>query len=123
MHRFLTVFTFLAVAAVAAPALAQEQEHGGAAAPHDAQWVQQKVQVCASCHGKNGVSTNPAFPTIAGQYQSYLYHALESYKNGSRKNPIMGAQVGSLTDAQLQALAAYFSQQKSPLYTPSFNIE
>src|SRR5699024_60210 len=119
--RFLTFFTFFAVAALATPVLAQE-EHG-AEAPHDAQWVQQKVQVCASCHGKNGVSTNPMFPTLAGQYESYLYHALESYKNGTRKNAIMHAQVGGLTHDQMQALAAYFSQQESPLYTPSFNIE
>src|SRR5699024_4501606 len=111
---------FLAVTAVSAPALAQEH---GAVAPHDAQWVQQKVQVCASCHGKNGVSTNPAFPTIAGQYESYLYHSLKSYKDGTRKNAIMGAQVGSLTDGQLRALAAHFAQQESPLHTPSFNVE
>lgn len=120
MHRFLTVFSFLAVAAVTVPALAQEH---GAAAPHDAQWVQQKVQVCASCHGKNGVSTNPMFPIIAGQYESYLYQALKSYKTGVRENAIMSAQVGSLTDDQLQALAAYFARQESQLYMPSFHVE
>jgi len=120
MHRFFTVFSVAALLLVGTVAMAQEH---ATAAPHDQEWVQQKVQVCASCHGKNGVSTNPAFPTIAGQYESYLYHSLKSYKDGTRKNAIMGAQVGSLTDGQLRALAAHFAQQESPLHTPSFNVE
>lgn len=116
MHRFLTVFAFVALAFAGTSALAQEH---GAAAPHGPQWVQQKIQVCQTCHGKNGVSTTPNFPTIAGQYESYLYHALKAYRDGGRKNAIMAGQVRGMTDAQLEALAAYFSRQESPLYTPS----
>lgn len=118
MHRFVSILSLVALALVGTTALAQEHD---AAAPHDQAWVQQKVQVCAACHGKNGVSTTPTFPIIAGQYESYLLHALKAYRDGGRSNPIMGGQVGNMTDAQLQALATYFSQQETPLYTPTLD--
>lgn len=118
MHRFLAVLLFIALIAVGAPVLAQEHDEG--AAPHGPEWVQQKVKVCESCHGKNGAApTAPMFPIIAGQYESYLLHALKSYRNGERSNPIMHAQVANLTNAQLAALAEYFSNQESSLYTPT----
>lgn len=121
MHRFLAVFSFIALVAAAAPALAQEHgEH--AAAPHGPEWIQQKVKVCASCHGKYGASpTSPRFPIIAGQYESYLFHALKAYRDGGRSNPIMAAQVKGMTNAQLHALAEYFSAQESRLYTPTMD--
>lgn len=118
MQRLVAVFAFIALIAFGAPALAQE--HGDAAAPHGSEWLQQKIKVCASCHGKTGASpTTPNFPIIAGQYESYLFHALKSYRNGERKNPIMSAQVANMTNAQLRALAAWFAKQESPLYTPT----
>lgn len=116
MHRFVAILSLVALALVSTPVLAQEH---GESAPHGPEWVQQKVKVCASCHGQHGVSTVPTFPIIAGQYESYLFHALQAYRDGERQNPIMAAQVGSMTNAQLHALAAYFSQQETPLYTPT----
>src|SRR5690625_3537817 len=118
MHRFLAVFCFIALLVAGAPVMAQDE---GEAAPHDADWVQQKVQTCQGCHGENGVSTAPTFPTIAGQYESYLLHALKGYRDGGRSNPVMAPQVADLTDAQLQALAHYYSKQETPLYTPELN--
>lgn len=80
----------------------------------------QKVTVCAACHGADGKSTNPAmYPNLAGQYDTYLEHALKEYRAGLRKNPIMGAQAASLTDPEITELARYFAAQPSPLYTPS----
>lgn len=120
MHRSLALFLFITLIAAGVPALAQE--HAEKAAPHGPEWVQQKVKVCASCHGKKGASpTSSKFPIIAGQYESYLFHALKSYRDGERKNAIMSAQVGKMTNAQLQALAAYFSEQESKLYTPTID--
>lgn len=137
MHRLLAVSLFIALLAFGIPALAQE--HGGsaaatgetaahgsehAAAPHGPEWVQQKVKVCAGCHGKHGASpTTPMFPIIAGQYESYLFHALKAYRDGTRSSAIMAAQVQGLTNAQLEALAEYFASQESPLYTPTLERE
>lgn len=71
-----------------------------------------KSAACAACHGADGVSATPGFPTLAGQYHDYLYHALKDYKSGKRKNPIMAGQVANLTDADMADLAAYFAAQK-----------
>ena len=44
----------------------------------------EKSATCVACHGENGISATPTFPNIAGQYADYIYHALNSYKNGGR---------------------------------------
>lgn len=80
----------------------------------------EKAAPCTACHGANGAKpTLPDAPVLAGQYTNYLKHALHEYQSGARKNAIMGAQIKSLTDADIEALATYFSAQLSPLYTPS----
>ena len=71
-----------------------------------------KSESCAACHGADGVSQVPMFPTLAGQHQDYLYHALKDYKTGKRNNPLMAEQVKPLSDADLRDLATYFSKQK-----------
>ncbi|MDN5939496.1 MAG: cytochrome c [Salinisphaera sp.] len=104
---------------------AEEGGHHGAQQqqPHGPEWVQQKIKTCAACHGKGGISTTPMFPIIAGQYQDYLVQALTAYREGKRSNPIMGAQAKGLTDAQIQALASYYSAQPSPLHIPTVHLE
>jgi cytochrome c553 len=71
-----------------------------------------KSEACAACHGVDGVSAAPTFPTLAGQYRDYLYHALKDYKSGKRTNAIMAGQVQNLSDADMADLAAYYSKQK-----------
>ena len=76
-----------------------------------------KSQACAACHGPDGNSpTGPDFPRLAGQHYDYLLKALRDYKSGARKNPIMGAQVGSLSPQDLADLAAFYSRQKGSLH-------
>ncbi len=70
---------------------------------------------CAACHGARGVSTNPEFPSLAGQYQDYLLQALKEYKSGERKNAIMNGIASSLSLEQMKELAAYFAKQSGPL--------
>ena len=66
---------------------------------------------CASCHGARGVSTNPQYPSLAGQYPDYLLQALKEYKSGKRKNAIMNGMASSLSLAQMKKLAQYFGHQ------------
>ncbi len=80
-----------------------------------------KLVVCAACHGENGVALQPIYPNLAGQQDSYIEHALHAYKSGERKNPIMGAQVGTLSDVDIQQLAAWFSQQPAKDYVPDID--
>ena len=46
---------------------------------------------CAGCHGQQGVSANPIWPSLAGQDARYLADALKAYKDGSRDNATMKA--------------------------------
>ena len=66
---------------------------------------------CAACHGADGNSTIPANPKLAGQYDSYLVHALKSYRDGSRQNAIMAGFAANLSDQDIADLAAYFAAQ------------
>jgi cytochrome c553 len=76
-----------------------------------------KSQTCAACHGPDGNSpTGPDFPRLAGQHYDYLLKSLRDYKSGARKNPIMGAQVGSLNPQDMADLAAFYSSQKGSLH-------
>ncbi len=69
-------------------------------------------QTCQACHGADGNSTNPQYPTLAGQHADYLVHALKGYKNGDRKNPIMSGFAASLSPADMKNVAAWFASQK-----------
>ncbi len=103
MNRLL----ILALACFSAPAFAAGDAPSG----------KQKSQACAACHGPDGNSpTAPDFPRLAGQHYDYLLKALRDYKSGARKNPIMGAQVGSLTSRDMADLAAFYSGQKGSLH-------
>lgn len=81
---------------------------------------EEKAAPCAACHGANGISQSPAFPNLAGQHATYLVHALEQYQSGGRNNPIMAGQVQSLSDQDIEDLAAFYSQQVG-LYTPKYD--
>lgn len=78
-----------------------------------------RVVVCAACHGENGASQLPMYPNLAGQQRSYIEHVLHAYKSGERKNAIMSAQAAGLSDADIQQLAAWYSQQPAKVYTPN----
>jgi cytochrome c553 len=77
----------------------------------DAVAGQEKSKACASCHGADGKSPSPAFPTLAGQYEDYLLNALRQYKKGERKNPVMAGMVAGLSDQDMADLAAYYASQ------------
>jgi len=90
-----------------------------AAVPAAAGGKPAQVAVCASCHGETGVSATPMFPNLAGQHRSYLEVALKGYKSGARKNAVMAGQAAGLSDADIKALALWYSSQKPVLYTVS----
>lgn len=67
---------------------------------------------CAGCHGMNGKSNNPMYPNLAGQKENYLVKATKDYRDGNRKDPMMGSMVTGLSDDDIADLAAYFSSVK-----------
>ncbi len=64
---------------------------------------------CGACHGQNGIGLSPGWPTLAGQHEDYLVHALNQYRSGMRQDPVMGALVSSLPDETVALLAKYYS--------------
>lgn len=68
-----------------------------------------KATACTACHGQNGISVNAMWPTLAGQHEDYLLHALKQYRDGSRKDPVMTAQAALIAEEDLPRLAAYFA--------------
>ena len=79
-----------------------------AATSAHAQTLDEKVQLCAACHGENGVPVDKSVPIIAGQHQGYLYLQLRDYKRGSRKNEIMSPIAETMERDDMMALAEYF---------------
>jgi cytochrome c553 len=69
---------------------------------------------CAACHGVNlNKPVSPEYPKLAGQHGDYVYWALRQYQMGNgnphfgRNNPIMQAQVQSLSQSDMKDIAAY----------------
>lgn len=104
MKAITSAITILAVAMISSSALAADAAAGKA-----------KSAVCAACHGQNGKAVIPGYPNLAGQNEQYLVASLKAYKSGARTGgnaPIMSAQAGMLSDADIANLAAYYASLK-----------
>lgn len=70
-----------------------------------------KAALCTACHGVNGNSANPEWPTLAGQSARYIEEQLRLFRAGHRNNAVMYPLAMALTDEDIADLAAYFSTQ------------
>ena len=80
----------------------------GAAQAADINAGKAKSASCAGCHGPAGISMIPMYPNIAGQKSQYLVKQLKAFRDGSRKDPVMGAMAKPLTDDDIANVSAYF---------------
>lgn len=74
-----------------------------------------KAALCASCHGANGIAAAPMYPNLAGQNDAYIISSLKAFRDKSRNGgmaAIMQMQATSLSDADIDNLAAYYSSLK-----------
>lgn len=93
---------------------------GGNALAQGSQSIEEKVKLCTTCHGEQGIPINKQTPVIWGQNEGYLYLQLRDFKSGMRKNAIMNPIAEQLEKGDLLALAAYFTKLKWPnLQQPS----
>jgi len=81
-----------------------------------------KSAVCAACHGPDGNSPSDLYPKIAGQHSSYLVKQLQEFKSGERENAIMLGMVTTLSEQDMEDLAAYYASQTSTPETVSKEI-
>ena len=77
----------------------------------DAEAGKAKSAVCAACHGVDGNSSNPMWPSLAGQHASYIYKQLSDFKASRRINASMSGMVAGLSDDDMKNLAAYYETQ------------
>ena len=72
---------------------------------------QSKAAVCGACHGADGNSINPEWPSLAGQHEDYTADQLKAFKDGQRENILMSSQAIGLTEQDMLDLGAYFASQ------------
>jgi cytochrome c553 len=70
-----------------------------------------KAALCFACHGPNGNSVNPAWPTLAGQSAQYVAEQLRLFRAHVRDNPVMMPLAAGLADADIDDLAVFFAAQ------------
>jgi len=71
-----------------------------------------KSYTCTGCHGipgYNNVYPTYKVPKIAGQNYEYLAAALRAYRDGERHHGTMELQAASLSDTDIEDIAAYFA--------------
>jgi len=97
--------TSVAIAFAALGGAAQAQQP---AASH----LQNNLSMCIGCHGIPGYKT--AYPEVyhvpklGGQSPAYLVNALKAYRSGERNHPSMRGIAASLSDKDMEELAAYY---------------
>jgi cytochrome c553 len=67
-----------------------------------------KAVVCQACHGANGNSANPQWPSLAGLGADYIAEQLKNFKDNKRSNPVMAPNAASLSADDMADLGAYF---------------
>lgn len=95
------IYALLATLVLSTPAIAGDIDIAAAGAT-----------VCAGCHGMDGISVAPGFPSLAGQDFLYLKNQLVNFRNKSRTGgsaPIMYGMAAGLSDDDIERLAKYFS--------------
>jgi cytochrome c553 len=118
MKMLFTPFLALAVACVTGQALAQVSPAPAAppqqvAAPAAGKTtINSKIAMCLGCHGIRGYQASfpevYKVPMISGQSAKYIAAALTAYKNGDRKHPTMRAIATTLSEQDINEIAAYY---------------
>ena len=119
MNKLLTTLFALAVASVTAaahaqaPAAAPQKPAAAAPAPSGAKSsIDAKVAMCIGCHGIKGYQASfpevYRVPMISGQSAKYIVAALNGYKNGDRKHPTMRGIAETLTEQDMNEIAAHY---------------
>jgi cytochrome c553 len=79
--------------------------------PDAARAEQLVTQVCGACHTADGTRGAPANPILQGQHAEYLLKQLREFKAGKRKNAVMQGMAATLSDDDMQHLAAFYASK------------
>jgi cytochrome c553 len=73
---------------------------------------------CITCHGANGLSTLPNAPHLAGQPMIYLVEQMKAYRSGKRAHEVMGVIAKPMSDADIDAVSAWYSAIRIEVKSP-----
>ena len=65
---------------------------------------------CTACHGADGIALRPDAPNLAGEVNIYIDTQLKAFRSGRRTHPIMSEVAAQLDDAQIRAVADWYSR-------------
>jgi cytochrome c553 len=67
---------------------------------------------CAICHGTEGRAVTQDLVSLAGRPRDEIASQMRAFRDGNRAATVMHQIAKGYTDAQIDALAAYFAAQK-----------
>lgn len=112
MTRHLTTCLSVLFAIQAASAFAGNAERGEIISR---QGNDKGAPACISCHGERGQgNAEMEHPYLAGLPGNYIMRQLLAFKSGQRSNAVMQPIAATLEEADIKAIAAYFSQLQPP---------
>jgi cytochrome c553 len=74
----------------------------------------EKAEICAGCHGGNGISQTENIPSLAGQPDQFIQWQLVYFRAGARKNEQMQLIVEAINNEDIRNLGAYFASLTPP---------
>lgn len=77
----------------------------------DAAAGQTKAATCGACHGADGNSVTPEWPSLAGQSEAYIVRQLEAYRDMQRADVGMQQFSATLSDQDMHDLGAFYAAQ------------
>jgi cytochrome subunit of sulfide dehydrogenase len=74
--------------------------------------VRNMASACAICHGTEGRAVTKDVVSLAGRPRDEIASQMRAFRDGNRPVTVMHQIAKGYTDAQIDALAAYFAAQK-----------
>ncbi|MDX3806428.1 c-type cytochrome [Bosea thiooxidans] len=81
--------------------------------PAEAQIRSEIIQQCAACHGEDGIARDIEVPHLAGQNERYLFNQIMAFRSGKRPHKEMRFMAREMSQAEIEALAAYYASLPS----------
>ena len=67
---------------------------------------------CAICHGTDGYAVSKDMVSLAGLPKDHIVQQMKDFKDGKRPATVMHQLARGYSDAQIEAMAAWFAAQK-----------
>ena len=75
-----------------------------------AQSPPERVKICGTCHGADGVSQTVGVPSLAGQQRVFLENQLVLIREGLRGTELMQKLMHGVSDKEIVAIAVHYSK-------------